>query len=124
MTTSSKTFLKGFIVLCAAAFVFNAEAGGAKKATVKNPIKVTGKTADGRYNTYDLDGELDDLNYSSITGNIIYQPDDLPDRIPFISPKDTNKGVYVCEFVCKDAHGNIVGLNPQWAKLYGKSVPK
>lgn len=89
---------------------------------VRNPVKVIGKSDDGKYPIYDLQGDLNDLNYQT-SGNIVYQPDDLPDRMVFLSPKDATGGAYKCEFICKDAKGRVVGLNPSWAKLYHKPVP-
>jgi signal peptidase I len=85
--------------------------------TVPNLIRVTGETEDGKYKTYDLEGDLHDLGYSS-SSNVLYLPDDLPARLPYISKRDVNNGVYTCSFVCKNNQGKIVGLNPAWAPVY------
>jgi len=97
----------------------------AKKLTVADMIPTLGRTTDGKYNIYNLQGELDDLSYATIEDgyvmqqgklvrqSLVYQPDDLLGRMDFISVKDLNKNGYRCDFVCKDAQGHIVGLNPQ-----------
>lgn len=85
--------------------------------TVPNLIRVTGETEDGKYKTYDLEGDLHDLSYSS-SSNILYLPDDLPARLPYINKRDVNNGDYTCSYVCKNRQGKIVGLNPAWAPAY------
>lgn len=72
-------------------------------------------TKDCKYVVYDLDGELDDLNYSSKDGSIIWQPGDLMTRIGYLEASDVGRG-YTCEFVCKDTSGNIVGIHPAYKK--------
>lgn len=89
----------------------------AKDTKIVNPVPVVGKTADGKYDIYDLRGDLNDLNYVS-SMHIIYQPDDLPARIKFLDPADVKAGTYVCDFICKDKVGHVVGLNPNLKKLY------
>lgn len=72
-------------------------------------IPIIGHTADGKYPIYQLSGALDDVNY--ISGDTLWQPDELLTRMRFLKPQDVNHG-YQCDWVCKDSAGHIVGLNP------------
>jgi hypothetical protein len=90
-----------------------------EQANVVSPLVV--REQENKYQIYDLQGDLDDLNFHTSQG-VIYQRDELPERVNFISFKDQQSGKYQCEFICKDKKGNVVGLNPVWAKLYGKKV--
>lgn len=110
-------FSMAVIAAVVAAGAFNS-AQAKQPAKVANPIAVVGKTADAKYNVYDLKGDLSDLNYASSKG-ILYQPDDLVKRMDFLKEEDANKGTYTCEFICKDKQGHVVGLNPSWKKVYG-----
>lgn len=76
-------------------------------------VPAAGRTADGKYPLYVLEGDLDDLNYVSVRTNIIYQPRDLLRRMVFLAETDAKSNQYQCGFVCKDAKARIVGLNPQ-----------
>lgn len=76
-------------------------------------VPATGRTADGKYPVYALEGGLEDLSYVSPRANTVYKPDDLLRRLVFLGESDTKGGQYQCEFVCKDRAGHIVGLNPQ-----------
>jgi hypothetical protein len=110
------------VVILVAALTLSISASAQAK-NVRNPVPVVGKTADGRYPIYDIEGDLTDIAYST-SKSTIYHPDELPERIGFISNKDAkNKAAYDCEFVCKDKAGHVVGMNPSWAKLYKMKVP-
>lgn len=87
--------------------------------TLDHPIPIVGKTADGKYPIYQLKGELDDFNWFS--GSIVYAPADLLGNMVFVDINDIKKGgEYVCEYVCKDKAGNIVGMNPAYRAMAGK----
>lgn len=73
-------------------------------------------TKDCKYPVYDLQGDLDDINYTSHDGSVMWQAGDLLTRIGYLDPVDVGRG-YTCEFVCKDTAGNIVGINPSFKKL-------
>lgn len=73
-------------------------------------IKIVGNTADGEYPIYELEGELNDLNYRS--PGLIWTPTDLLSRMVYLRPQDVDHG-YTCDWVCKDSANHIVGLNPQ-----------
>jgi hypothetical protein len=77
----------------------------------KDQIQVIGLTDDGKYNVYDLQGNLEDLNYIT-SKDIVFSPMDLVTRLPFINESDKDKNGYQCRFVCKDSKGRIVGLSP------------
>lgn len=73
-------------------------------------------TKDCKYPIYDLQGDLEDLNYSSKDGQIIWTTGEIGKRLVFIEPRDVDHG-YTCGFVCKDTTGNIVGINPSYKKI-------
>lgn len=98
-----------FSILALPAFMAPMDAE-ARKVTVADLIPTTGKTVDQKYYTYDLQGELDDINYMS--GDTVYQPQDLKGLMPFIQRTDVNRNGYQCQIVCKDRQGHVVGLNP------------
>jgi hypothetical protein len=91
----------------------NAKVQQAKK--VQPGIPVIGKSADGKYPVYKLEGDLTDINYFS--GNTSWQSGDLLTRMVFLEPQDVNHGKYFCEFICKDGFQNVVGINPSFKKL-------
>lgn len=72
-------------------------------------IKVVGKTADGKYPIYELEGELNDTGYFS--SGVKWTANDLQSRLAYIAPEDVDHG-YSCDWVCKDSANHIVGLNP------------
>lgn len=90
----------------------------AKDPKQKNPIPTHGKTADGKYPIYDLKGDLADINYATSNG-VVYSPDGLVGRVEWLKPEDANTANYRCDFVCKDKNDRVVGLNPEWKKVYG-----
>jgi len=75
------------------------------------PIPTLGKTADGKYPVYNLQGDLEDLNYAS--PGKVWQPDDLLKRMSFVEPADVKAGLVRCEWICKNRANQVVGLNPQ-----------
>lgn len=85
----------------------------AKKA--QPGIPVIGKSADGKYPVYMLEGDLTDINYFS--GNTSWRSGDLLTRMVFLDPQDVNHGKYFCEYICKDGFQNVVGINPSFKKL-------
>lgn len=91
----------------------NAKVQQAKK--VQQSIPVIGKTADGKYPVYNLEGDLTDINYFS--GNTSWRSGDLLTRMVFLDPQDVNHGKYFCEYICKDGFQNVVGINPSFKKL-------
>jgi hypothetical protein len=92
----------------------------AKQPSKNAAISTAGKTADGKYPIYRLQGEIDDLTYMS--DNFVYQPNELIGKMEFIKKEDVNKGVYACGYVCKDKADHIVGINPayKWMIKKGK----
>lgn len=75
-------------------------------------IPTQGKTHDGKYPIYQIDGMLNDINYGSKVDSTRYQPSDLLGHMVYLNPQDVGRG-YACDFVCKDDQDHIVGLNPQ-----------
>lgn len=128
MFSNFKTIVSTAILMMFVSALIPAQAANVRPAAapkVVNPVKVIGKTADGKYNVYDLDGDLNDINYRT-SNSILFQPDDLPARMQYLSFKDAKSGAYACDFICKDKAGHTVGLSPDYAKMYGKlqAVPK
>lgn len=103
-----------FVLIMAVLLIGSAIAG--HEAFAKQPtflVPIIGRTVDGKYPRYDISGELDDANWSGNNNHTIYQMKDIREGLIYIDMKDVDKGVYVCEFVCKDKAGYIVGQNPQ-----------
>lgn len=50
-------------------------------------IKIVGNTADGEYPSYELEGELNDLNYRS--PGLIWTPTDLLSRMVYLRPQES-----------------------------------
>jgi hypothetical protein len=73
-------------------------------------IPTIGYTPEGKYPSYDLQGDLDDMWYMS--GNTKWEPQDLVGRMVYVDIKDVNKNGYKCDWICKDKYLNVVGLNP------------
>lgn len=73
-------------------------------------LKIVGKTADGKYPIYELEGDVDDLRYMA-PGGVIWMPMDLLNRMVYLEPADVDHG-YTCDWVCKDNANHIVGLHP------------
>lgn len=84
---------------------------------ISNPIKIIGKTKDNKYDVYQLEGELDDINWFS--NGVSYNGGELAKRMIFIKKEDIGNG-YKCGFICVDGFQNVVGLNPNMAFLYQK----
>jgi hypothetical protein len=72
-------------------------------------IKIVGKTADGKYPIYELEGDVNALSYFS--PGLVWTPNDLLTRLAYLEPADVDHG-YTCDWVCKDSANHIVGLNP------------
>lgn len=79
----------------------------------KGCVPVIGRTADQKYPVYGLEGDLQDLNYMSKQANAVYQPQDLIKRMGYVEAADTKGHGIQCEFICKNAVGQVVGLNPE-----------
>lgn len=96
-----------FLLFCAGAVV-----GGQEAHAAGGGIPVLGKTADGKYPVYNLQGDLDDLSYYS--GNTQWQPDDLfkKNRMSYVDPADVQRGLAQCEIICKNRQQQVIGLNP------------
>jgi hypothetical protein len=86
----------------------------------KKRIPIIGMTQDCKYPVYDLKGELEDINYFSVGGTVVWKSGDLIDRIVFVKEQDLNKNGYTCSYVCKDRTGNIVGVSPTYKMLSRK----
>ena len=80
-------------------------------AKKKHRIPAVGITADGKYNVWDLKGELNDINYSSLDDSLMWETSDIERMVPAINAADVGHG-YVCDFVCKNNRGQIVGIAP------------
>jgi hypothetical protein len=100
-----------------AAFIAPHEADA--RTTDEFTIPVIGKTDDGKYSRFDLEGDLEDIKWFTNTTNYVYTSGDLLVRLPFIKKEDIDKGTYVCKFVCKDKEGYIVG-QPESNRVYLK----
>lgn len=98
-----------FAAFLAAAFIAPHEAH-AKDSEALRPI---GKSQDGKYRVYNLEGGLSDVNWFATT-TTVYNSKFLAERIGYIQKNDVNNGQYVCEYVCKDKLGRIVGVNPAY----------
>lgn len=88
------------------------------KKPIASPIQIIGKTADHKYNVYKLDGEVDAIRW--FANGKSYNSEDLASRMEFIKKEDVDNGTYHCAFVCKDGLQNTVGLNPNFAHIFGK----
>ncbi len=86
---------------------------GGQEAHAAQPAQIptTGKTADGKYPVYNLQGDLEDLNYAS--PGKVWQPEDLLKRMTFVNQADIKSGEVRCEWICKNRVNQVVGLNPQ-----------
>jgi hypothetical protein len=73
---------------------------------------VIGKSADGKYAAYDVQGDLDDINWFS--GNTAYNGDALFKVLPMIAEDDAKSKAYQCGFICKDVKGSVVGIDPAY----------
>lgn len=95
-----------FLLLCSGAVMAGSEANAAAPT-----IPTLGKTADGKYPVYNLQGDLEDANYAS--PGRVWQPDDLLKRMVFVDAADVKAGVAKCEWICKNRAQQVIGLNPQ-----------
>lgn len=77
-------------------------------------IYIIGKTADGKYNVYNITGPLDDISYE--VNNIQYSGGDLIRLLPAVDKADVGKTVQ-CETICKNAAGQVVGVNPAYKNI-------
>jgi hypothetical protein len=96
-----------------AAFMAPAEA---KEPRVEQ-IKVEGRTPDGKYPIYVLQGDIDGSNV--FTETTAYQPQQLAGKIAYVKKEDQGKGPgkYECDWLCKDTVGHIVGM-PEAMKVW------
>lgn len=94
------------LVLMAGGFM-----GGHEAHAAAPTIPTLGKTADGKYPVYNLQGDLEDANYAS--PGRVWQPDDLLKRMVFVDAADVKAGVARCEWICKNRAQQVIGLNPQ-----------
>lgn len=75
-------------------------------------VPVVGKTADGKYPIYKLDGDPGDLKYFS--GNTAYAPNDLVGRMGYVAAADAKIKGTECDWICKNAAGQVIGLDPAY----------
>lgn len=68
-----------------------------------------GKTADGKYNVYNIQGDLSEPNWT--VGNYVYSEADMLRFLPAVDKADVGKTVQ-CETLCKNAAGQVIGVNP------------
>lgn len=87
----------------------------AKAESAPKSIPIIGLDVNHKYPVYDLEGDLTDLTYFS--GDYVYRSGDLFSRMKDIKPEDVNHNGYVCEFICKDSQGAVVGLSPQFRHI-------
>lgn len=80
---------------------------------VYKTIYTVGKTADGKYNVYNVTGDLDDFNFKA--GNAMYSERDVIKYLNAVDAKDVGKTVK-CYTICKNAAGQVVGVNPSYKK--------
>lgn len=104
-----------FSIFFVGAFMAGHDADAQSIDTAKIPV--IGKTTDGKYNVYDLDGAANDLSWFS--GNYVYKANDLLTRLDFVKKEDIDAGTYYCEWVCLNKDNRIVG-QPYWNKKYLK----
>lgn len=91
-----------------------AQAQAAAPSCAKKPcVPVVGRTADGKYPVYALEGELEDFNYFSPKTNTQWSADAVVYRLAFADEADRKAGRIKCEVVCKNPAGQIIGANPQ-----------
>lgn len=81
----------------------------------KTNIFITGKTADGKYNVYNIEGEIDDLKY--FVGNTVYTANDMIKFLDGIPDKEDGKNGIRCETICKNAKGQVIGVLNMWKKM-------
>lgn len=99
-------------------FVVTQLVGASDYLLADEQIPVVGRTVDGKYPIYDLQGDLTDVNYFS--GNTVYTSGDLLPKMQFVDPQDMNAHGYACGFVCKDREGRTVGLSPAYKQFLEK----
>lgn len=85
---------------------------------VYKTIYITGKTADGKYNVYNVVGDIDDFNFKA--GNLQYSDSEMLKYLDGVDAKDVGKTIQ-CEAICKNKAGEVVGVHPaQKAIVTGK----
>lgn len=87
--------------------------GAGPLCTKKGCVPVIGRTADQKYPVYGIKGDLEDINYMTTDGKTVYQPTDLFKRMGYVETSDVKGHGIQCEFICKNAAGQVIGLNPQ-----------
>lgn len=102
----------------AQSFIAKAERERGAVCTKRPCVPVTGRTADGKYPVYGLDGEVGDLNYFS--GNTVFRPNDLLGRMGYVSDADSRARGVQCDWICKNAAGQVIGLDPAYLKISQK----
>lgn len=102
----------------AQSFIAKAERERGATCTKRPCVPVTGRTADGKYPVYGLEGELGDLNYFS--GNTVFRPNDLLGRMGYVSEADSHARGIQCDWICKNAAGQVIGLDPAYLKISQK----
>ena len=86
-----------------------ARTSSGKRSKGNGKIKPTGKW--GVYNTYAIDStDLDADKYN--INSVMWDAYDLSKALPTIRPQDVNKNGIVCEFLCVNPMGQVIGWNP------------
>lgn len=101
----------------AQSFIAKAEREAGASCSKKPCVPVIGRTADNKYPVYDLQGEPGDLNYISKGANTVFQPTDLYGRMGYVADADAHAKGMRCDYVCKNAAGQFVGIDPEVKKF-------
>jgi len=88
-------------------------------AVGKSKIMIVGKTADGKYNVYNLHANGDPTLGPWSVGNTLYTENDLIKLLEPVADKDNGHG-YECEVVCVDKAHHVVGVLEGYKKLAAK----
>lgn len=83
----------------------------------KTTIYITGKTADGKYNVYNVEGDLSDTNWTA--GNRLYSANDMIALLDGVPTAAMGKNGVKCETICKNAAGQVIGV-PEGYKQIAK----
>ena len=103
-------------VLIAAALLLSTQNTYARQGAAFVTPQIAGKTADGRYNVYRVEGGLDDFQYTGTIGGQSYMwtDVDLYNHLPRVNRKDIDgKNIRCNNAVCFDRAGHLIGAAPK-----------
>jgi hypothetical protein len=78
-------------------------------------IYITGKTADGKFNVYNITGEIDEPNWN--VGGKLYSGNDMIRYLDGVPAAMDGKGGIRCETICKNGLGQVIGVPEGYKNL-------